>query len=226
MNFTDSLLPVAWYVGAWAIFIPVFFLVCRQAPWKTLRNPQLLNVWLGALVALALMWQLRAGVRPGLDLHFIGATALTLMVGPQLAILGLVIVLLAVSFNAWWMHDLLTWQAFALNALALVVVPVVMAQGILRAVEKYLPAHFFIYIFCASFISAGLVVLASGVFITLVLWLGDAYPMQLLLREFLPFFLLQGFAEAWLTGAVITLMVVYRPLWVVSFSDRRYLFNK
>ena len=30
----------------------------------------------------------------------------------------------------------------------------------------------------------------------------------------------------WISGAVITLMVVYRPDWVAAFDDRRYLIGK
>jgi uncharacterized membrane protein len=37
---------------------------------------------------------------------------------------------------------------------------------------------------------------------------------------------LLGFAEAWLNGAMVTIMVVYLPHWVGSFDDRRYLLNK
>ena len=33
-------------------------------------------------------------------------------------------------------------------------------------------------------------------------------------------------AEAWLNGALVTIMVVYLPHWVGSFDDRRYLLNK
>jgi uncharacterized membrane protein len=32
-----------------------------------------------------------------------------------------------------------------------------------------------------------------------------------------------AWAEAFLTGAAITLMVVYQPGWVATFDDRRYL---
>jgi uncharacterized membrane protein len=37
---------------------------------------------------------------------------------------------------------------------------------------------------------------------------------------------LLAFAEAWLTGAAVTLMVVYYPHWVGTFDDRRYLWKK
>lgn len=39
-------------------------------------------------------------------------------------------------------------------------------------------------------------------------------------------YFLLGFAEAWLNGALVTLMVIYVPRWVGSFDDRRYLLNK
>ena len=43
---------------------------------------------------------------------------------------------------------------------------------------------------------------------------------------YLPYFLMLGFGEAWLSGIVITLLVVYKPGWVASFDDRRFLMNK
>jgi uncharacterized membrane protein len=35
-----------------------------------------------------------------------------------------------------------------------------------------------------------------------------------------------SWAEALLTGMVMTMMVIYRPDWVVTFDDARYLENK
>ena len=43
------------------------------------------HVWFGAIVVLSLLWSMKAGVKPGLTLHFLGATALTLMFGFRLA---------------------------------------------------------------------------------------------------------------------------------------------
>ena len=45
-------------------------------------------------------------------------------------------------------------------------------------------------------------------------------------RRLILSYVLLAFAEAWLTGALITLMVVYLPHWVGTFDDRRYLWNK
>jgi uncharacterized membrane protein len=35
-----------------------------------------------------------------------------------------------------------------------------------------------------------------------------------------------AWAEAFTTGAALTLMVVYRPDWVATFDDARYLRNQ
>jgi uncharacterized membrane protein len=67
---------------------------------------------------------------------------------------------------------------------------------------------------------------STGLLATIVLWLAGVYPLQMLLDDYFPYFALLGFAEAWLNGAAITLMVVYYPGWVGSFDDRRYLFKR
>lgn len=226
MNFPDTLFSPAWSLTGWLLFAAVLFAGARGAPWKRLRNPRHLNVWLGSLVALSLLWDMHAEVHPGLGLHLLGATVMTLTVGPHLACIGLSIVLAGNAANSWLIDGNLAWLGFGLNALLVAVLPVVITQRVLRLVERYLPAHFFVYVFCTVFFGAALTVLLTGVAATALLWAANVYDAQLLLREFLPYFMLLAFAEAWLSGAIMTLMVVYRPLWVESFNDRRYLFNK
>ena len=63
----------------------------RRAPWARLNEGAKINAWLGASIVVAAVWLLKAGVRPNLHLHLLGATALTLMVGPYLALLGLLL---------------------------------------------------------------------------------------------------------------------------------------
>jgi uncharacterized membrane protein len=52
-----------------------------------------LNVWLGTVVLLILVWSMKAGVKPGLNMHLLGATIFTLMFGRQLAVIGFSLVL-------------------------------------------------------------------------------------------------------------------------------------
>ena len=225
MNFPDALFPQAWAFGA---FLPLFaiWLWCfRTAPWRRLADSGQLNVWLGTVVLLVLVWSMKAGVKPGLDLHLLGARMCTRMFGRQLAIIGFSLVLAGVTLNGQ-LHGHEGWLAYGLNALVLAVFPVLLPDAIRRAVEGFLPGNFFVYVFVTGFFGAAVTVFVTGLLASTLLWLAAVYPAPTLLDDYLPYYFLLGFAEAWLNGAMITLMVVYAPAWVGSFDDRRYLLNK
>lgn len=221
MNFPAGLFDGAWAGGAFLPLALVWLWCLRTAPWRRLADSGQLNVWLGTVVVLMLVWSMKAGVKPGLNLHLLGATAFTLMFGRQLAILGLSAVMAAVTLNGG-----AGWESYALNVLVTAVFPCVAAHALLVMVERYLPANFFCYVFCAAFFGAGIAVASTGLLSTLLLWLAGVYTADMLFNDYLPYFALLGFAEAWLNGAAITLMVVYYPHWVGSFDDRRYLSKK
>jgi uncharacterized membrane protein len=225
MNFPENLFSSAWVLGAYVVLVPVLLWCLLTAPWRRLADSAQLNVWLGTIVILTLMWSMKASVRPGLNMHLLGATMFTLMFGRQLAIVGLSVVLAAVTFNSADSGNI-GWSPYALNALMMIVVPVSIAWGILRAVERWLPAHFFVYIFVATFFGAALNTVLTGLVATLLLGVAEVYPMDMLFGDFFLSYVLLAFAEAWLTGAAVTLMVVYYPHWVGTFDDRRYLWKK
>lgn len=221
MNLNDTLLGEAWYWTAWAAWLPLFALSLWRAPWARLKDGELLNVWLGMVVMLTLLWSLKAGVKPGLVLHLLGATVFTLSFGPWLAFLGLSLVALGVTLNG-----AAGPQAYAMNVLLQAGVGVALSQVFLRLFTAVLPRHFFIYIFVNGFLGAALTTLGVGFVITSVLALAGAYTWDYLISDYLPYFLLLAFSEAWLSGMVITLFVLYRPNWVLTFDDSRYLAGK
>jgi uncharacterized membrane protein len=106
------------------------------------------------------------------------------------------------------------------------VMPVSIAWGIYRFVDRRLPNHFFVYIFLNAFIGTALTVIALGGASTAFFYLVDAYPLGYLLNEYLPYFLLLMWSEAFSTGMAMTVLVVYKPQWVSTFDDLRYIRNK
>lgn len=221
MNLTDTLLDPAWYWLAWILWSIFFVRAVLCAPWRRLQDTEQLNVWLGMVVLLVLIWSLDAGVRPGLGMHLLGATVFTLSFGPHLAFIGLSLVVAGVALNG--AAGLLV---FAINALLTAGVGVVLSQSLYRLFLGIFPRHLFVYIFINGFLAAALSIVGVGLAITGVLGLAGVYSWEYLGGEYLPYFLLLGFAEASLSGMVMTVFVVYRPQWVMTFDDSRYLADK
>lgn len=221
MNLPNALLPQAWYWLGWLVFVPGVLLAAYRAPWRRLNDPVLLNAWLGTVVCVTLLWQITAGIKPGLNFHFLGATLFTLMAGPRLALVGLTLVLAAVTFWAG-----AGWQSFGLNGLTMAALPVALSYALYRLIESRLPNNFFVYVFVTAFAGAALAVAAVGLATTSLLAGAGAYPSGQLFGLYLPYYLLLAWSEALFTGMTITLFVVYKPEWVATFDDGRYLRNK
>lgn len=66
-------------------------------------------------------------------------------------------------------------------------------------------------------------VLLTGWLLAAVLWLMQFYPWAGLLEDFASYWLLVAFSEAWLSGMLLTVMVVYRPELVAMFDAGRYI---
>lgn len=225
MNLPPSLFGTAWHGASLALAALVLYQVWLRAPWARLRDASQLNLLSGCTVGLALAWSMQAGVKPGLNLHLLGAMFAVLSLGPRLALVAMALALTAITASGT-LGGQLGWQGWPLNFLLMAVVPVTLAHAIKQWVERHLPAHFFVFVFVVSFAGAAVTVMLQGVLACGVMVWAGAYGAGFLINEYLPYFLLLGFSEAWLSGALITLMVVYRPEWVVAFDDRRYLLNK
>lgn len=221
MNLTDNLLGEGWYWAAWFVWVPLVARSIWRAPWSRLKDSELLNVWLGLVVILTLVWSLKAGVKPGLSMHLLGATLFTLSFGPHLAFIGLSLVTAGITLNG-----AAGPFAYAANALLMAGLSVGLSQGIYRLTSTVLPKHFFIYIFINGFLGAALATIGVGFCISLIMTMAGPYTWDYLISEYFPYFFLLAFSEAWLSGMVITLFVVYRPAWVSTFDDSRYLAGK
>ncbi len=208
-----------WWLGA--VYTLILFSAIRLASWRRLYNSEQLNVFFGSCVVLLLLWQVRAQVDPAWSFHLLGITALTLMFGWSFAIIGSSIALVGVNLNGGQ-----GWDGFVLNAMTLGVVPVTLTQVSLVLARSYLPRNFFVYVLVNAFLTAGFAALASGYLAAGLLVLSGSFSLIELKQNFLPFFPLMFLPEAMVNGWIITILVLYRPNWVGSFSDEFYLKGK
>ncbi|MEH6575866.1 MAG: energy-coupling factor ABC transporter permease [Amphritea sp.] len=219
MSLSAGLLSGFWFWGAQVLYILVFLLAVYTAPWRTLlKTRQLQHLLLGATVILMLLWQMRAGISPGLAIHFLGLTVLTLMFGWDLAILSASLALVGITIVGQE-----SWQGFAVNGLCTVVIPALVSYAILRIVEARLPRNFFVYLFLCAFFGAGVASVCGGLTMGFLLWVSDVYTLEKINHEYIDFLPLIMFPEGLLNGIIMTAMMVFYPDWIRTFDARKYI---
>ena len=115
---------------------------------------------------------------------------------------------------------------YSSDFLVLAGVPVLITRYGLQLAQKHLPANYFIYIFFNAFFTGGVSMFCTGLSGVSTLALAGAYPVDYLFGDALAFYFLLSWSEAFTTGLLIAIVVVYKPHWIITFDDRRYLYDK
>lgn len=221
MEFSGELFPDSWLWVSGVLYVGLLAKVLRWANWRRLADRGQLNVFLGAVVCVLMLWTLRTEVQPGFSWHLSGMVALTLMFGWSLAIVAGSLALFAATVAG--MND---WSGMLPSALVFIVLPATLTQVLLGLARAYLPKHYFVYVFVNAFFAAGLIAVLVALSATGLLLIADAYSLQELSDTYLLFLPLMFFPEAVLNGWLISIMVGFKPHWVGSFRDEEYLHGK
>jgi uncharacterized membrane protein len=185
-----------------------------MAPWRTLSHPALRSPWLGCLVLLPLLWAAERALPGGVVLQMTGAALLVLMFGWPLA----VATLLPVAALGAWLGGHTPAQAvsqLAWNGM----VAATFALGVGLAVRRWLPQHVFVFILGRGFIGTALALMGAS--LASAAWV--PLPPGTDLASLLLAHWLMAWAEAFATGMFTAIFVAFRPEWLASWSDRRYL---
>ena len=218
MHINDLLLSSDLLLFADLIWLLVLVQAVRSAPWRAfLAHSTRQHVFAGASLGLFLIWSFAVGVRPALGFHFLGVTVYTLMFGWSLGVIGVGLVMVAVTFTTG------DWSALALNALLIGVLPVSVSYGIYALVYRYLPHHLFIYIFLCAFFNAMLAAAATVLALVVLLVATETYSFHRISSDYLPFVPLYLFPEGLLNGMTITALIGVRPDWLKTYDDAIYL---
>lgn len=183
-------------------------------PWQMLRAPALRSPWLAALVLLPLAWSAQRALPGGLLLQLSGASLLVLMFGWPLAMLSL----LPIAAGGAWLAEvpwpraieLLAWNGVLPGTLALLL-------GL--ATRALLPHHLMVYILARGFFGTLLAMSLAGW--AQLLWQplppGGELGLLMVGRWLI------AWGDAVLTGMLCAVFVAFRPEWLATYSDRRYL---
>lgn len=193
----------------------------RTAPWRRFSDRELLNVLSGSRVFLLLIWNLKAGIKPGLTFHLLGATLFMLMYGWQVALVAICIVL-----GASTLYGFIEWQAYAVNILLMGAVPIYFSHAVYRLAVWYCPHHFFVYILVNAFFCAGLAMALTVLTSSLLLVVFGPYNFATVKFDYLSYLPFMMFGEAFITGMLATSLALMRPNWLITFDERRYISGK
>jgi len=190
----------------------------RSMAWDEVFVPGRVQHFLLATVVLVVIWSLRAEAVDGLAMHFLGVVAVTLVFGWRLAILmvSLVVVTLALI-------GIVEPMLVPLTILISGVAPALATWGLLQFSERRLPPHMFIYLYVVGFFGGALSVLVVMATNSLVYGLFTDVAWESIVREYLQYTPLLILPEGVLNGMIITGLVMFRPEWVITYSDARYV---
>ena len=210
--------PLFWALPLQGLTGLIVITALWRLQWSRLRDLTDMSVWAATSLACTLLWRLSASIEPGLHFHLFGTSLLTLMFGFRYMLLG---GLIGLSFHvaAGWIElSEVLWPT-----LFVLILPGAITHGLWRLSVHWLPPNFFVYSWVVSFAGVSVAVAVTSLCVTLVLGSSGLFSFQYLLDYFLPYSLLQVFPEGFLTGMLMTLLVVFKPAWVATFHDPFYL---
>ena len=203
----------------WLAWLPILVRAIWRCPWVELfTDTRRQHLLFGTLFALFILWLMRRDFDSGVSYHFLGMTAVTLLLDWPLAIV--VGFIAQLGMLAMGREDL---SALGANGLLFVALPVMITEACAIGVERLQPKSPFAYIFCSGFLAAGLATLISLLLAMGLLWIEGIFAMPEWLEDFVGYLWLIIFPEAFINGMIVSALVVFCPEWLETFNRTRYL---
>lgn len=219
MTIAAHLIPPWLSTVLWVLMACTCALCLYYADWGALRRvPARSHLLFGGTVACLVLWLISVNIIEGLWIHFLGMTALTLILGWRFAILSgsLAIVL----------HTLIIGQPFSAASVAwllTVAAPASVSRWLVHRLRHLRSGNLFIYMLGAGFGGGLLAVLVVAPLALSLLWLsGQQAWVDLAIENWTLIFLLL-FPEGFINGMVVTTLTVFYPDLVKTFDDAHYL---
>ena len=213
---------MAWILCATAIFLLGIYKSRRGV----LLQPRLRNIFISCILLLALAWNVRAHLPNSnidnlidLSFHFFGASLLVALFGFWSAITLLFIVALIGVFGI--SGDLVEASR---HYLLVSVIPALIACGVMKAVQRFLPKHLFVLILGNGYLAAFISTFVTGLLIYglqqyfQISSFGTSDPLGWFLG-----LLVLSFMEGSLSGMLLAILLVYRPQWVSTYQEEQYM---
>lgn len=201
-------------VIAWLAALTLLVAAWRRAQWRRLdADPVAARVFAAAALALAAARGFNTAALAGVVLHFSGATIAVLLLGWARACIALAVASAAAAALG------VAWIDPALDYLVGAALPVAVSVGAGGAAARWVPPNIFTYVMFNAFFAGAAAMAASTLAKSAVVALLGGRQAS----AYLAAAPLLGFGEAFFSGTVMAVVVVYRPQWCRAFDDRLYL---
>ena len=220
MSFAQSVLAPWALVMTWLLSLCVIVWCLCLRPWRPLlEDTALQHRWMAATLAVMLMWQLRAQAVDWLTLHLVFTVLMTLVFKMPLALISNVMI--NVAMVAIGRND---WSLMGANVLVTGIVPAIVTGFVWRIVDRRLPDNLMVFLFACGFFGTALATLGGGLSaVALIIVAGTDPEAVYLAQEYARFLPLLMPSEAFITGMLLSILLVYHPSWVATFNDHRYI---
>ena len=220
MSFAQSVLAPWALVMTCLLSLGVIVWCLCLRPWRPLlEDTALQHRWMAATLAVMLMWQLRAQAVDWLTLHLVFTVLMTLVFKMPLALISNVMI--NVAMVAIGRND---WSLMGANMLVTGIVPATVTGFVWRIVDRRLPDNLMVFLFACGFFGTALATLGGGLSaVALIIVAGTDPEAVYLAQEYARFLPLLMPSEAFITGMLLSILLVYHPSWVATFNDHRYI---
>ncbi|EMK6932644.1 energy-coupling factor ABC transporter permease [Vibrio alginolyticus] len=210
-----------------SLVVSIWIVVVYCLPdWKKVVWPKLekekgfQHLVLATLFFFSILWAAQAGVKEGLQIHFLALTTLTMMYGWRMAFLLSIPAMLVNHL----LHDvslLLLPTSLVLSAL----IPIFISYLVFLLSYHYLPRNIFVFIFVAGFFNGAITGSLHLIINSFYHLSVGHYDWETIQHNYFVFVPLLAFPEGLLNGMALAVLTVFKPEWLRVFSDRDYIYN-
>lgn len=209
-------------ISAWLGYIACLYFIIRRLSFRTLIDgKKIQHLVFGCAASIFFLWIFRTGIYPGLNVHFLWLTALTLILGFHWAVAASFMALLGITLIGEE-----SWAMLGVNGLLGTLAPIFLSYLLYSFVFHKLPRHVFIYIFVCAFLSGAMMIGIKMFLLSGYYYVNGDYDWVTIKDNYLVLSTLMLFMEGMLNGMTITLLIIYRPQWVYTYNDKVYLEKK
>jgi uncharacterized membrane protein len=203
----------------------IFMVALYMSPPKIFAKPPLSFLALAAIIFLAIAWNVSPnlpGQAPGkfygLIFHFYGASLLTAMFGPAIALT----ILFPVAFLGVFAIQGNYVEA-SQHYLMVSVLPTFFAYLCIQIIQKYIPKHLFVLILGNGYVAAFVSTILSGITIFLARILFGEASAHIDLEGWVLGLIIIAFMEGSLSGMLLAIFLIFRPNWVSTYNEEAYM---